>query len=331
MSNIKEYVYDGPLSHLILNYVNEKRGMGIEFNAAAKRLKNFDKFTKSYQLSKNTLSKELILDYIKKYPNQSNSTCKQKMIIVNGFANYLVRLGYDAYIIPNSMFKIKTSTFIPYIFSEDEIYRFFASVNKIKPSSQNRRIHLVSQLVFRMLYSCGFRISEVTNLTINDANLENGVITIKETKFNKSRLVPMSKSLWEDCIEYYNQIHKESQSSFPFFPNRYNTFYTTEGIYDLFRKILWNAGISHGGKGKGPRLHDLRHTFAVHCLKKWSLDGTDMTVALPYLSSFMGHTSLQSTQKYLRLTADLFPDIIKKLDAKFSYLIPDIKDGDYNG
>jgi integrase/recombinase XerD len=85
---------------------------------------------------------------------------------------------------------------------------------------------------------------------------------------------------------------------------------------------LWKAGISHSGKG--PRLHDFRHTFAVHCLKKWVLDEEDITNLLPYLSAFLGHVDLRGTQHYLRLTADLYPKIIASVEQNFSTLIPEV-------
>ena len=85
-------------------------------------------------------------------------------------------------------------------------------------------------------------------------------------------------------------------------------------------RFLWEAG-SRTAVEAGP-LHDLRHTFAVHCLKSWVRSGTDLTVALPYLSTYLGHTGLKGTQHYLRLTAELYPDIVVAMDKKFGYLLP---------
>ncbi|QGU00314.1 Integrase/recombinase, RitB [Candidatus Syntrophocurvum alkaliphilum] len=90
----------------------------------------------------------------------------------------------------------------------------------------------------------------------------------------------------------------------------------------MFRKIIWQANISHSGKG--PRLHDLRHTFAVHCLKKWVLAGENLTNLLPYLSVYLGHNDLRGTQHYLRLTSDLYPTITTSVEQHFSNTIPEV-------
>jgi integrase len=91
--------------------------------------------------------------------------------------------------------------------------------------------------------------------------------------------------------------------------------------YMRFREYLWSAKIHHSAHG--PRVHDLRHTYCVHCLKRWVLEGKDLTNLLPYLSAYLGHADFRGTQYYLRLTADLYPDIIQKTEASLGYLIPE--------
>jgi integrase/recombinase XerD len=92
-------------------------------------------------------------------------------------------------------------------------------------------------------------------------------------------------------------------------------------VYRRFRDYLLMADIPH--TSAGPRVHDLRHTFAVSCLKKWVLSGTELMNVLPYLAAYMGHTDFRATQYYLRLTADLYPDLISRTEAEFGYVIPD--------
>ena len=104
----------------------------------------------------------------------------------------------------------------------------------------------------------------------------------------------------------------------------------TEGIlYPNFRKFLWNAGIAHRGKGRGPRIHDFRHTYAVHCLKKWAEQEKDLTAYLPVLKTYMGHYSFEETAYYLRMTADVFPHITLKLEAQYLNIIPQLE-GEFN-
>lgn len=89
----------------------------------------------------------------------------------------------------------------------------------------------------------------------------------------------------------------------------------------LFRKLLYQSGISHGGRGKGPRVHDL-HTFAVHRLIQWYEEGADLNAKLPFLVAYLGHKDFTGTQKYLHLTAELFPNLIKRTNEQFGGIIP---------
>ena len=173
-----------------------------------------------------------------------------------------------------------------------------------------------------MLYGCGLRVSEALNLTMGDVNTEEGTLTIRNGKFHKDRLVPMSPSLAARCRIYMEAMHPLKQPEHAFFPAAHGGRYSERRIYDYFRRFLWEAGISHGGRGKGPRLHDMRHAFAVHCLKRWVQRGTDLTVALPYLSAYLGHAGLKGTQRYLRLTAELYPDMVRAMDERFGHLLP---------
>ena len=100
---------------------------------------------------------------------------------------------------------------------------------------------------------------------------------------------------------------------------------TIGNVYKNFRRFLWRAGISHGGRGRGPRIHDFRHTYAVHCLKKWAEQEKDLTAYLPVLKTYLGHDSFEETAYYLRLTADVFPDITLKLETRYPGMIPELE------
>jgi len=237
-------------------------------------------------------------------------------------AKYLVRLGYDAYIYPDHLGRRNSQQYQPYLFTETELARFFNQVDQCQPVANSPYRHRIFPLLFRILYGCGLRVSEVLHLTVGDVNTIDGTLTIRNAKFHKDRLVPMAPSLNERCRIYMEVMHPIKQPEYIFFPSPHGGQYCEKSIYDNFRRFLWQAGISHGGRGKGPRLHDLRHVFAVHCLKRWVRSGTDLTVALPYLSAYLGHTGLKSSQHYLRLTAELYPHIVATMDERFGGLLP---------
>ncbi|HCT63854.1 MAG TPA: integrase, partial [Lachnospiraceae bacterium] len=225
------------------------------------------------------------------------------------------RYGYEAYIPSTDMLGGTKTNFVPYIFNTDELSSFFKEADTIKQQKQSPKKHIIVPLLFRILYGCGLRLSEALNLRIKDVDVETGVLTIFYAKFNHQRLVPMSDSLTKRCKSYLNTVHIASKPDDIFLPSTGKNVYAQSLIYREFRKLLWKAGISHGGKGNGPRIHDFRHTFAVHCLKQWVLNGVDVAATLPILSAYLGHANLQGTQHYLRLTADLFPEITATVEA----------------
>jgi integrase len=107
-----------------------------------------------------------------------------------------------------------------------------------------------------------------------------------------------------------------------FFPAPSGGPYKIWSIYTVFRKLLLECGIAHAGRGKGPRIHDARHAFAVYTLLRWYRDGADLDAKLPLLATYLGHKNLSGTQKYLHLTAELFPEIIAQVNVAFGDVIP---------
>ncbi|BCL61602.1 hypothetical protein DGMP_22950 [Desulfomarina profundi] len=123
-------------------------------------------------------------------------------------------------------------------------------------------------------------------------------------------------------------MHRLSKGSDWFFPGLNGKPMTVGNVYHNFRRFLWRAGISHGGRGKGPRVQDFRHTYACHCLKKWVIQGKDLGTYLPVLKTYMGHDSFQETAYYLRLTADVFPNISITLEGCYPDIIPRLEGDD---
>jgi len=315
-------VYTSVLADAIQGFVLEKQALGYTYHKQATALKRFDAFCVEIGHNQRCLFKELAMQWAEKLPFESNNAHSRRIRLVRMLARYLARLGYDAYIYPDHLGRSQSQQYQPYLFTETELARLFKQVDRCQPSHNSQNRHIILPLLFRILYGCGLRISEALHLTVSDVNTKDGTLTIRNAKFHKDRIVPMASSLNERCRTYMDLIHQTSNPDHFFFPPPYGGYYSESAIYKYFRRFLWQAGISHGGRGKGPRLHDLRHVFAVHCLKRWVQSGTDLTVALPYLSTYLGHTDLKSSQHYLRLTAELYPDIVATMDERFGYLLP---------
>ena len=120
--------------------------------------------------------------------------------------------------------------------------------------------HLVLPVLFRMLYTCGLRVSEALKLKVEDVDLQQGTLLVLDAKGGKDRLVAMSETMTALCREYRSNESVHNFESDYFFPAPDRGFYDTSTIYDRFREYLFAANIGHGGRGKGPRVHDLRHS-----------------------------------------------------------------------
>jgi integrase len=248
-------------------------------------------------------------------PNETPRNHYYRATEVRRFLRYLVANGVDAYI--DEDIRWMRSSFIPYILSHDEIRRIFSAADNLPYTSISPQRVPVMSLLFRILYGCGLRVSEALALVMDDVDLDNGILRIRNSKFGKERLVPMSESLTKRCAEYSAVNCAVKSSTAPFFQTPQGGHYCVRAIYYAWRQILYYAGISHGGKGHGPRIHDIRHTFAVHCLQRWVDESVDLETVLPYLSTYMGHVGISSTQEYLHLTSELFPQITRAFESSF--------------
>jgi len=322
MTRKRTLVYESILGGLIKDYIEEKRAVGYKFLKAPYLLKQFDTLLKCEKWSDITLPKNLVLLWTAKRPNETENNRSHRISIIRGFARYMVRLNYQAYIFPAAAITIARYSYTPYIFTESELKNLFTICDCYPATAASANWHIMLPVLFRLLYGCGLRISEALKLQTEEVDFKQGTLFIHSTKFGKERLVPMAKTLVDRCRDYAENVHRFKTSNPFFFPSPFGGRYNDSTIYHIFRKILWKAGISHCGRG--PRLHDLRHTFAVHCLKKWVLNKGDLTNLLPYLSAYLGHEDLRGTQHYLRLTADLYPDILTAVEHNFSSLIPEV-------
>ena len=303
------------LSEQCYDYIQKKQLSGLHFVKQAHILRRFLNMCSSMEFSTSHISKEAIDEWEKLGPNESISNQYVRISVVKGFAKYVASRGIEAYI-PRSVPR-KFSCFTPYILSTEELGRIFNATDQLEVAPMSPSRHLVLKVLFRVLYGCGLRISEALNLNVEDVNLTDGILTIRKSKLDKERLVPMDSSLIRRCVEYADIVNASAKPKEAFFPSPAGGHYDSGTMYYAWRQVLTLAGISHGGKGKGPRIHDLRHTFAVHCFQKWIFEGIDLNAALPYLSAYMGHVGLSSTQQYLRLLPEMYPNVVQAMERKF--------------
>ena len=315
-----EHFWKSLLADKMQEYINIKKIAGFKFEIERRWMERYDDycFANGYDAER-SVCKEVMEEFIYGVEYEKNSVryCKER--VLSGFAEYLCNNGIDAYVcIRKSMPKTKPKP--PYIYSEKELADFFRAVD-CYPSHPLTNRHLVDPLLFRMIYGCGLRLSEILALKVTDVDLAQGLLFIRQAKNNKDRLIPMAESLRKQCVEYTKRMHVFHTDDAIFFPSPQGGTCDRSTIYRRFRDYLWTAGIHHSGHG--PRIHDFRHAYCVHCMKRWVLSGKDLMNLLPYLSAYMGHSDFRGTEYYLRLTADLYPELIRRTEAVLGRLIPE--------
>jgi integrase len=312
----------GDFKELLIQFVKMKQAMGFEYFTDADKLKRFSRFSLQHTVQNHALSKELADAWTQKRPNERDVNREQRINNLKQFAIFLNQLGYDAYI-PVCREKINRHLHVPHIFTSEQLRGFFAVCDTIPPYPRSNK-HLLLPPLYRLLYGCGLRISEAVSLKLEDVDLTQGLITIRGAKLDKDRLIPMSPSLTQCLKTYFAKSHAVSIPEDYFFHKKDKTPISCNTVYKDFRQLLWKSGISHGGKGRGPRLHDLRHTFAVHSMNQMVSQGIDLYCALPILSTYLGHASVEATEGYVRLAEEAYPGMLEDVNRICAYVFPTV-------
>lgn len=304
------------LAPVMIDFVDQKRALGYKYNACVEVFNVFDRFCNEQHLETPSISKDFLSLWEEKRPHENETTQLIRISYVRQLCEYLNKNGYEAPGVFHSAPK-KSQQFIPYIFTKDELERLFSATDSTEPTPASPIRHLVMPVLFRLIYTCGLRAAEALRLKVSDVDLEEGMMTIWGAKGDKDRMVGISDSMLKYLRNYRSNPLVAGFDSEYFFPSPDGGFYDTSTIYAYFRNYLFVAGIPHRGRGKGPRVHDLRHSFAVHVLNKWSSEGRDIYTCLPILRVYLGHSCLTATEKYLRLSPDAYGELTNPFKDRF--------------
>lgn len=318
---MKIYSYGSVFASRLNAYVAYKKSLGLVFDTAAQKLTGFDKYCIAHRISEPVLSRELAEGWTAPRENECRRTQVGRCQLLREFARYLVIDGESAYIYPPQK-NVALSNFVPHIYGAEELEAIWEQADTMQYHRQSPYINLEMPVILRLLYGCGLRVSEACSLRKEQCDLKSGIITVLDDKNGKDRLNPMSDSLIIFMCEYMSKISTICPDTQFLFPNMRGKHITRNDIYWHFRRFLAQASISHGGKSKGPRVHDFRHTFAVHSLRKMETEGMDLYCVLPLLSAYLGHCDITSTEKYLRLTGEIRSTIVEKLEIDYGSIAP---------
>lgn len=314
-----KYEYQSVLKTMIQDLIVEKRNLGFKYETMEWKLKELDQLAVKNNLDHIEITKEFAETYIKKKPNEKAVNATHRVSAIKTLSEYLIRRGYPAYVIPPLPVGSYNRDFIPHIFTDDELKRLFTAIDTyaeaISLDGQYYPQRKKYTVIFRILYSTGMRIGEVLNLKVKDVDLNNRTFTILNAKHNTERIIPFHENVIQKLRNYMIEFEIYHDDQY-IFSNRSGSPIDKSTVDFFFLRFLRLAGIPH--PEGGPRIHDLRHTFCVHRLRDWVLEGKDVNALFPYLCAYMGHADTRSTEYYLRLTADIFPNIVFKSEQYFN-------------
>ena len=312
---------------IVHDYIVEKRAVGNKFKKAEQILNRIVSLQYEIDSGKPVLSKELFEAWAEKTTWENDTNRAGRISVLRGLSNYMIRQGLQSIIIPVKYSAYSAYNYIPYIFTDKQLGDLLTVIDQYTENCTWVYHRLEFPLVFRLLIGCGLRITETLAIQKKDYNFPERTILLLKTKNRKERIIPIAESLAQRINDYIEETEKLPNfvSSELLFPNPDGVQYSSGRYYYFFRKFLWQAGIPHRGKGYGPRLHDLRHTYAVRIINKWVMNGKNLTTCLPYIAIYMGHSGLKASEHYLRLTTQMFPELLSKVNHYFSWVVPEVK------
>jgi integrase/recombinase XerD len=320
------------LTSAITGLIAEKRALGYKYASEERALARFSAFCAGEFPGLETVTRASVEAWIACARRRAVKPATVNSLIapVRELARWLHRRGVDAYVLPAGVLE-KPARYIPHIYSDQELAALFAQTDRCRCCPEVPFRHLVMPVVFRTLYACGLRCSEARLLRVEDVDIDTGVLQIRDAKGGKDRQLPVSEQLRERLVGYHATLAGQPGWEW-FFPGAtLGVPLTLQNVNRNFRRFLWQARIPHGGRGHGPRVHDLRHAMAVNNLRSWFAQGENVDALLPVLQTYLGHSSIGDTAYYLHLTAESYPDITARVQQTLGDVVPPVTGGEDHG
>ena len=310
---MNKYGFESVFADELTAYIDNKVASGFKAYSFTVYLRKFDAYCSSLNLIEPVFTVRDASGWLTKRDDEAVTSHYSRVNTSKNFLKYLSLKGYDVYVIRDARY-IDTD-FRPHIYTDKEARKYFYQVDKFY-LSKNKKVAVQYPVLFRTLYCCGTRINETLSIRKKDVDLEKGIILLTTTKNGKQRMVVMGEDLRRLYCKFADRTFYLLSDDDYIFTNSRGKRIDNKTIYNHHRIFLKRAGIPYVGGGEGLRVHDWRHHFIVYSFKQLSDSGLDMYTALPILSTYAGHKTIFATEKYLRLTMELFPHIKNKIQEK---------------
>jgi integrase len=294
-------------------YLSMRQGLGYKYRDQARQLSEFVSFMEARKAT--TITTKLALAWAT-LPPRSDISSSMRLTTVRGFARHMASINPKTEVAPNGIFPQRRRP-KPYLYSEGEIEALLAAALALPPKDGLRR--WTYHHLFGLIAVTGMRLSEVTGLQRGDVDLKDGVLTIRQGKFGKSRLIPLHPTTREALRSYAKRRdrHLGSRCCAHFFVAERGDRLVKQYVHPVFWRLSREIGLRRPGDSSGPRIHDLRHSFAVRSLLDWYRQGANVEQRLPILSTYLGHTCVRDTYWYLSACPDLMQEAVRRLDRRW--------------
>lgn len=299
------------------SFVALRRMSGTDYQSQTKLLKYFDNFLRKENLRATFLSQGIVDSYLSSISHLSPRSQQNRLSVIRQFCCHLSLFESHCYIPElRSIKNISSTSYMPFIFSKDQVRRLLATCSSLLPENSLRPY--TYRMLFGLLYTTGLRVREALFLDIHDLHLESNRLYVRKGKFSKQRWVPLSTSTCSMLIKYLaiRQNTLAITPDAPLFINLKFKRLNYSNVNYTFNCLLNQCNITESKTSK-PVIYSFRHSFATHRLLEWYQDGKDINSRLPALATYMGHVDIRSTQAYLHATAELLEQTNQKFLAYF--------------
>lgn len=294
--------FAAPWAHLFDEFITFKRSLGYLCpEDSVRKYRLLSHHIASFPTDPRVLTAEMV-DAFLDPGDRAPGTVWQRRNTVKQFALFLRGRGIGCWEPPDRFDAMPAPTFDPRIITSAEMAKVITVADAMPPSPASPFGAAIYGMLLRMLWCCGLRIGEALQLSVGDVDIDDAVIFVRKAKGGKTRLVPMSASLTAHAQSYLKRLGLGADDPQAFFyPSARGGHYEPSGVLRRVQAFMLAADVTIDGV-RPPRLHDIRHSFAVAALAKMHADGIDTYTCLPLLATFMGHRTIAATEYYLRLT-----------------------------
>jgi integrase len=295
-------------------YLNMRQGLGYKYRQQARRLSDFISFMEKHNAI--TITTKLAVTWATLPPDR-HAYWTLRLTDVRGFARHVANIDPETEVPPAGILpRLKRAR--PYVYSDAEVRALLAAALALPPATGLRR--WTYHHLFGLIAVTGMRLSEAIGLQRSEVDLDEGVVTIRQSKFGKSRLVPLHRTTREALLSYVDRrdAHLGSRWGPHFFVAERGGRLLHQYVHRVFWRLSRQIGLRCPGDHAGPRIHDFRHRFAIRTLLGWHRQGLDVEQQLPVLSTYLGHACVRDTYWYLSACPELMEEAVRRLDRRWT-------------